>query len=105
MEEMILKLESRAKSALYNPEAVTPEALEQAMSEALALTEEKPIPEPMKLDLAMFRLKMILKVEPSDLDQSLAETAIKAAQKMRTTEDGTFASATYIFEGRRSETW
>lgn len=105
MEELILKLESRAKAALYNPNEVTEAVLLAAMTEALELTENKPIPEPMVIDLAILRLKMILKVEPSEFDMKLGSDAIKAATRMKIMDDGSGAPSCYAFGGREGGVW
>lgn len=105
MEELIIKLESRAKAALHNQAEITPERLEAAMTEALELTESKPIPEPMVIDLAILRLKMILKVEPSEFDMKLGSDAIKAATRMKVLDDGSGTPSSYAFGEREGSVW
>lgn len=48
------------------------------------LVNHKMIPEPMLLDLAYFRLKFLLKIEPTELDLILMKEALKMADKTST---------------------
>ncbi len=100
MEEMIQKLLSRAKQSLYNRSEVTQEIATQAMQEALELTANKTIPTANLMDLAMFRLMLLLKVEPSEVQIMLAQNAIKAAQALKNS-DGTGGGVAY--GSRKSE--
>jgi len=81
------KLLARAKTALFNQSEITQELCETAWSEALDLTNNKPIPETMLLDLAFMRLKLHLKIEVDETESKLAFMAIKEADRRSVTID------------------
>ncbi|QKF64565.1 hypothetical protein [Campylobacter corcagiensis] len=91
----------RAKQSLYNPEEITEQMVEIALKEAKELTQNKPLPEPMIMDLAMFRLKLLLKIEPTELDLILMKEALKMAEKIEG-ESGELITQT-IYGIRKSE--
>lgn len=76
------KLTLRAKQSLKNEAEITQELVKIALKEAKDLTKNKPLAEPMLLDLAYFRLKLLLKIEPTELDLILMKEALKAAEKI-----------------------
>jgi hypothetical protein len=100
----ITALELRAKTALSNLDEVTPAMLEQALSEALELTDNKPIPQVMLVDLAMFRLMLSVKAIPTEMDERLANAAISRAQKTKDVADSA-TSAPFVKYGNRSSEW
>jgi hypothetical protein len=57
MEELAQKLLAKAQRSLYNLSEVTPELCLESLQEALELTQNKPIPTTMLLDLSLIRLK------------------------------------------------
>lgn len=89
--ELESELYKRAQSSLFNPTEVSREAVSLALREARELTREKKIPAPNLLDLAMLRLKLLLKVEPSALDEELARAALKSAQNLKDTDAGLYS--------------
>ena len=102
MDTLHTRLKERALSALHNPFEVNDEALERACEEALELTENKPLPLTHLVDLALFRLKLFLKIEPSETDIDLARFALKKAASMRM-QEGEIGGA--IVSGQRESLW
>jgi hypothetical protein len=104
--ELVAKLQSRATQSLFNQEEVTPEVVETAAMEAMELTENKPIPTTMLLDLAMLRLMLLVKAEPTELAIQLANQAIKRAQSLKVNDEGAAVSGSdAIAYGDRPSSW
>jgi len=89
--ELESELYKRAQGSLFNPTEVSREVVSLALREARELTGHKKIPSPSLLDLAMLRLKLLLKVEPSALDEELARNALKSAQNLKDTDVGMYS--------------
>jgi len=103
---LVAKLQSRATQSLFNQEEVTPEVVETAATEAMELTENKPIPTTMLLDLAMLRLMLLVKAEPTELTIQLANQAIKRAQSLKVNDEGAATSGSdAIAYGDRCGSW
>lgn len=100
--ELIILLETQAKTSLLNQEEVTPAVLERASLQALELVESKPIPTTMLVDLAMLRLMLLLKVQPTELEAQLANQALKKAQSLQVSETGTISSSVIAYGDRES---
>ena len=77
--ELAVQVQKKATTALLNPDEVTTQLAETAAGEALELVQNKEIPDAMMVDLALFRLKLWLKVEIDEHDKKLADAAIKMA--------------------------
>ncbi len=102
------KLESRAKTALFNTKEITPEVIEGAIFEALDLVNEKPIGDTLLLDLAYVRLKLRLKIDIEQLEEKLAMMAIKEADKVAlvTNESGEASVIlSSVKSGKRVSEW
>lgn len=93
---------SRARQSLFNKAEVSEALAKQAMEEARALSKKKTIPKPSLMDLAMFRLKLLLKIEPTQLDQILANEALKEAAAIR---DDKGEGGVVRYGQRASELW
>lgn len=74
--------------------------MEIALKEAKDLTKNLPLPEALILDIAMFRLKLLLKIEPTELDLILFRDALKMAEKFN--ENGEIVSNA-LYGMRKSE--
>lgn len=59
--DILQRLENRAKAALSNPNEVTSEALELALLEADEIIDNKVVSTALKVDIAYFRLILMLK--------------------------------------------
>lgn len=94
------KLKLRAKQSLQNEAEITDKIVEIALKEAKDLTKNLPLPEALVLDIAMFRLKLLLKIEPTELDLILFRDALKMAEKFN--ENGEIVSNT-LYGMRKSE--
>lgn len=88
------KLTLRAKQSLQNKAEITEQIAEIALKEARELTKNLPLPEPTLLDIAMFRLKLLLKIEPNELDLILYKEALKIAGSFSVDENGEILSNT-----------
>ncbi|EJP76213.1 MULTISPECIES: hypothetical protein [Campylobacter] len=103
------QLYNRARQSLLNQAEVTQELCKKAAQEAQELTQNKQIPTPMLLDLAMFRLKLHLKVEIEEWEASLAKEALKLAQSLKSSdnEPGTCSVGMResIFDAPDTKTW
>lgn len=67
--QILQRLENRAKAALSNPNEVTSEALELALLEADEIVDNKVVSTALKVDIAYFRLMLILKKGGIDEDE------------------------------------
>jgi len=109
MMELVAALEQRAKTSLLNPLELTPEILSAAASEAIEISEGKAIPQAMLLDIAIVRLKLYLKVEVSDFEQTCYNQAIKksvnTALPTTDTDDTSAQTVTGIKSGQRVSEW
>jgi len=77
VKEFIKELELRAKSSLENEAEVTQKALEVATAETLQECKGKDVKAWAKMDFAMIRLKIYLKISLSDEDVLLLKNAKK----------------------------
>ena len=100
--ELMSLLETQAKTSLLNQEEVTQAVLERASLQALELVENKPIPTTMLVDLAMLRLMLLLKVQPTELEAQLANQALKKAQSLQVSESGVTSSSVIAYGDRES---
>lgn len=88
---------------MQNKTEVTTEVLSLALNEAIELIENKPLPQAMLIDLAMFRLRLILKVANiSEIDVKLADMALAKAKTIKL--DATAPSPTIRY-GKRDSQW
>lgn len=97
-------LGQRAKRTLNNPAQIQSEDLTQASSEALELVENKPIPQTMLLDLAIFRLMIALQMQPTELETNLANQALKKAQNLKLDDSGVVV-ASLVKYGDKESIW
>ena len=76
--ELIERLEKKAKAGLSNPAEVTQELLELAIKEADEIVDKKIVSDTTKLDIAYFRLMLMIKKNGvSDDDLELYKAALK----------------------------
>lgn len=69
------ELQKRAKSALFNPDEITQEAIDVASSETFEECSGKDVKSWAKMDFAMIRLKVYLKIGLSEEDIVLLKAA------------------------------
>ena len=103
--ELVAALEQRGSTSLLNPDELTPEVLSAVAKESLELTEGKTIPKAMLLDIAIFRLKLHLKIEVSETDETLYKQAIKKVHSTPLTSDDGTETSTQVKYGQRSSQW
>ncbi|PLY04886.1 MAG: hypothetical protein C0625_15350 [Arcobacter sp.] len=105
--ELIERLESRAKAGLSNPAEVTPELLEAALNEAVEIVGKKDVGDTVKLDIANFRLMLMIKkngVDDEDLD--LYKEALKSVKNADTLEtSGEVTLDKFVKVGQRENRW
>ena len=77
----------RAGQRLFNKAEVSEALAKQAMEEARALGKKEAVPKPSLMDLGMFRRKLLLKIGPTQLDQILANEALREAAAIKN-DDG-----------------
>lgn len=88
LQELIDELNFRAKSTLLNEDEITLEIVTKASNEALVLIENKPLVAPMVVDLAYYRLCLLLKVEIDEGISNLAKEALKSAKELKIDDSG-----------------
>ncbi|WP_419768578.1 hypothetical protein [Arcobacter sp.] len=105
--ELIGRLEKRAKAGLSNPAEVTPELLSAAIVEANEIVGNKDVGDTVKLDIANFRLMLMLKkngVDEEDLD--LYKEALKSVKSASSIEiKGEITPASFVKIGQRENIW
>lgn len=105
--ELKTRLETRAKAGLSNPAEVTSEVLDLALKEALEIVGRKQVNDTTKLDIAFFRLMLMIKkngIDEDDMDlYKAALLIVKNANSIETT--GEQISSNYIKVNRRKNLW
>lgn len=105
--ELIERLEKKAKAGVSNPALVTLELINAALLEADELIGEKSISDTVKLDIANFRLMLMIKkdaVEDTELD--LYSKALKIVDKASLENKyGEVESGSFVKVGRRDNQW
>ncbi len=106
--ELIDRLESRAKAGLSNPAEVTPELLAAALVEADEIVGNKDVGDTVRLDIANFRLMLMIKKNGvDDEDLELYKEALKSVKSASTVQDdyGDVTPAQFIKVGQRKNQW
>lgn len=105
--ELIERLGKRAKAGLSNPAEVTNELLELALSEAAEIVDKKIVSDTTKLDIAYFRLMLMIKKNGvDDEDLELYKAALKIVKDATTLETtGEVIPATFVKVTRRENGW
>lgn len=106
--ELIERLESRAKAGLSNPSEVTPKLLAAALAEADEIVGPKDVGDTVRLDIANFRLMLMIKkngVDDEDLD--LYKESLKSVKSASTVQDefGDATPAQFTKVGQRKNKW
>ncbi len=76
------KLQTRAQTALLNPSEITPESVATAVNETMEMLLGRELPMWRTLDIAMFRLHLLLKSQPSELETDMYKAAINALERI-----------------------
>lgn len=100
---MKAKLEQRAQAALLNPSEITPESVATAADETMEMLAARELPMWRVLDIAMFRLHLLLKSQPSELETKMYEAAIKVLDKTPLPTPTTPSTTGCVVRGRVSE--
>ncbi|MGE4382271.1 MAG: hypothetical protein AB7D41_03640 [Arcobacter sp.] len=102
--DLIQRLETKAKAGVSNPSEVTPELLELALKEADEIIEKKIVSDTTKLDIAFFRLMLMIKkngVDPEELDlYKAALKIVKDAATLEVTGETTVSNFTKVVNRR-----
>ena len=105
--ELIKRLEKKAKAGLSNPAEVTNELLELSLSEAAEIVDKKIVSDTTRLDIAYYRLMLMIKkngVDDTDLElYKAALKIVKDATVLETT--GEVIPATFVKVKRRENRW
>lgn len=102
------RLESRAKAGLSNPAEVTEERIQTALLEADEIVGNKDVGDTVRLDIANFRLMLMIKkngVDEEDLElYKEAMKTVKAAPSIATTS-GEVEPSRIVMVGQRKSLW
>lgn len=79
--EKLTELEERAKRSLLNTNAITSELLQDAVRDADQIVGNKDVPAYAYFDIAIYRLKILLKIAPTEWEQSLYDDALKVVKE------------------------
>ena len=102
---LIARLESKAQAGVSNPSLVTQDLMTAAMSEADELIGNKIISDTVKLDIAYFRLMLMIKKDSvSDLEVELYDKAIKSVKSAPSQVEGEVVHK-IIRVGQRKNSW
>lgn len=97
------KLSERAQSALLNPSEITPQALDTATAETMEMLFGRELPMWRALDIAMFRLHLLLKSQPSELETKMYEAAVKVLDRTPLPTPTATSQTGCVVRGRVSE--
>lgn len=104
MMELANKLQARAKQALKNQSEITSDLCERCASDALEACSGRLVAYYVMEDFAYYRLKLYLKIEPSEEDMKLYDMALKAIQNSPfVKESGDISSAKFYKSRARKE--
>lgn len=104
--ELIERLSSKAKAGVSNPACVTPELLEAAIVEANELIENKSVSDTVKLDIAYFRLMlMIKKTGIDDLELDIYNNALRIVKNAPIINNGIEEQVSPVMVCRRKNKW
>lgn len=102
--ELKKRLETKAKAGVSNPSEVTAELLELALKEADEIIEKKIVSDTTKLDIAFFRLMLMIKkngVDHEELDlYKAALKIVKDAATLEVTGETTVSNFTKVVNRR-----
>lgn len=102
LEEKKQGLLLRAERNLVNTSAITDDAIEGAISDADGIVGSRIIPDYAYFDVAMYRLKILLKINPNETDQKLYDHALKLIRETPLIEDNKQVAVVVI---NRSNLW
>lgn len=97
------KLQERSQTALLNPSEVTEESLQTTTEETLEILAGRELPMWRTLDIAMFRLHLLLKSQPSELEMKAYEAAIKVLERTPLPAPTATSQTRCVVRGRVSE--
>ncbi len=106
--ELIARLEKRAKAGLSNPAEITPELLTLSLSEASEIIDKKIVSDTTKLDIAYFRLMLMIKKNGiGDDELDLYKAALKIVKDSPSHDEltGEIVEAGYVKVNHRRNKW
>jgi hypothetical protein len=106
--ELIERLEKRAKAGLSNPAEVTNELLELSLSEAAEIVDKKIVSDTTRLDIAYFRLMLMIKKNGiGDDELDLYKSALKIVKDSLSHDviTGESIAASYVKVKPRRNKW
>ncbi|RBQ28409.1 hypothetical protein [Aliarcobacter vitoriensis] len=105
--ELKQRLEVRAKAGVSNPAEVTNDALDLALKEAFEIVGKKQVSDTTKLDIAFFRLMiMIKKSGASEDDMELYKAALQIVKNANSLEStGEEIPANFVKVKQRGNSW
>ncbi len=106
--ELIERLEQRAKAGLSNPAEVTPELLTLSLKEADEIVDKKIVSNTTKLDVAYFRLMLMIKrngVGDDEMDLYKASLKIIKDSPSHDESTGEIVEAGYVKVNHRRNKW
>ncbi|PHM18050.1 MAG: hypothetical protein CJD30_03560 [Sulfuricurvum sp. PD_MW2] len=104
MNEFESKLDERLRLNLTNPAQITPEAITRAANEVLEIIEGKSVALYAMLDIGVYRFKLATKIQPTETDKTIFDTAMKVVRSSPSSDPLVTTSAT-VFIGQRVSEW
>lgn len=103
--DLVQRLESKAKAGVSNPSLVTNDLMTAAMTEADELIGNKIVSDTVKLDIAYFRLMLMIKKDGVDeIEVDMYGKAIKMVKDASAFVEGVVVNKT-ILVGKRKNQW
>lgn len=104
LDEKKAALTDRANRNLINTSVITSSVIDEAADEAESITSGKDVPLYAWLDVAMYRLKINLKIQIGETDTNLYNQAIKVVRQSPTT-DSTYSQTETVVKNRDETLW
>ena len=102
MSDLEIKLDERLRLNLANPAQITTEAVARAVDEVLEITEGQSVALYAMLDIGVYRFKLATKIQPTDTDKAVFDTAMKSVRSAPSV-DSTMVSGSVVVQQRVSE--
>jgi len=106
--ELKNRLELRAKAGLSNKDEVTPQLLDLALKEAYEIVDKREVSSAVKLDIAYYRLMLMLKKQGvDDIDLESYKEALKIVKNspIYDLNTGNITIANYIKVNKKENKW
>lgn len=97
------KLDERLRKNLANPAQITPESIASASAEVTEIIGDRDVPMYAQLDIGVYRFKLSMKLQPSETEKTVFETAMKIVRSAPSIDPDNSTTGSVIVIQRESE--